>query len=212
MSGKERIQRLVLRIVLRALGPMVNRAAKRHAQFRAQLDRHDAVIQIQLRDGSICRHFTVRGGKLHAHAGMAERPDVVMSFKDVATALAMLNPDPDMGTVVHAAKNFKVVVMGPDHLATWWMQTLNAMAKSGLQFGTPMPDGTHRYTNLTNGGPLFVYVRDARIVRVTPIEYDSQDARPGPYGRGDGSSRRGASDWWRRTPCRSSRRPTRQIV
>ena len=52
MSGKERIQRLVLRIVLRALGPMLNRAAKRHPPFRAQLARHDAVIQIQLRDGT----------------------------------------------------------------------------------------------------------------------------------------------------------------
>ena len=170
ISGKERIQRLVLRIVLRALGPMLNGAAKKHPHFRSTLARHDAVIQIQLRDGSISRHFTVVGGKVSSRAGMADRPQVVMSFKDVATALAVMSPNPDMGKVVHAAKNFKIIVMGPDHLATWWMQALNAMAKAGLQFGTPMPDGTQRYTNLTNGGPLFVYVQGGRIVRVTPIE------------------------------------------
>jgi trimethylamine-N-oxide reductase (cytochrome c) len=178
MSGKGRVQRLVLQVVLRALGPMLKGAARRNPAFRALLARHDAVIQIQLRDGSICRHFILAGGKVVSRAGAAERPHVVMSFKDVATALAVMNPNPDMGTVVHAAKNFKVMVMGPDPLATWWMQALNAMAKSGLRFGTPMPDGTQRYTNLTNGGPLFVYVRDGRIVRVTPIEYDAQDAAP----------------------------------
>ena len=176
MTGKERIQRLVLRAILKALGPMLNGAARRHPAFRAQLARHDLLVQIQLRDGSIARHFIVAGGKVRSRPGLAGQPQVVMSFKDVATALTMMNPNPDMGEVVHAAKNFKVMVTGPDPLATWWMQTLNAMAKAALRFGTPMPDGTTRYTNLTNGGPLFVYVQGGRIVRVTPIEFDAKDA------------------------------------
>ncbi len=41
--------------------------------------------------------------------------------------------------------------------------------------GTPMPDGSRRYTTCTNGGPLFVYVKDRRIVRVTPIEFGDTD-------------------------------------
>ena len=52
MNGRERIQRLVLRAILKALGPMLNGAARRHPAFRAQLSRHDLVVQIQLRDGS----------------------------------------------------------------------------------------------------------------------------------------------------------------
>ena len=202
-GGKVRVQRLVLSVILRALSPMINGAARRHPDFRALLARHDALIQIQLRDGSIARHYEVGGGKVRSRAGLAERPQVVMSFKDVATALAMMSPNADMGTVVHAAKNFKVMVMGPDHLATWWMQTLNAMAKAGLRFGTPMPDGTRRYTNLTNGGPLFVYVRDGRIVRVTPIEFDSHDAPTLDDPRAGAQLHAAAqAAWWRRMPCR----------
>jgi len=33
-----------------------------------------------------------------------------------------------------------------------------------------------RFTNGTTGGPVFVYVKDGRIVRVTPIEFDEKDA------------------------------------
>ena len=139
------------------------------------LSEHDLVAQIQLRDGSIARHFVIKGGKASAHAGLHGRPDVVMSFKDVATALAMMKPKPDMGEVVHAAKNFKVLVIGPDPLCVWFMQLLNAMNSAALQRGTPMPDGTTRCTMVTNGGPLFVYVKDGRIVRTTPIDFDDRD-------------------------------------
>ena len=34
-----------------------------------------------------------------------------------------------------------------------------------------------RFTNGTTGGPVFVYVQDGRIVRVTPMEFDKSDAR-----------------------------------
>jgi trimethylamine-N-oxide reductase (cytochrome c) len=32
-----------------------------------------------------------------------------------------------------------------------------------------------RYTNLTNGGPLYVFVRAGKIVRTTPIDFDASD-------------------------------------
>ena len=35
-----------------------------------------------------------------------------------------------------------------------------------------------RYCNMTNGGPVFVYVKDGRIVRMTPIEFDDTDPPP----------------------------------
>jgi anaerobic selenocysteine-containing dehydrogenase len=49
---------------------------------------------------------------------------------------------------------------------------------AGWEFGTPMPDGSIRYCNMTNGGPVFVYVKDGRIVRMTPIEFDDDDPQP----------------------------------
>ena len=49
-----------------------------------------------------------------------------------------------------------------------------------------MPDGSMRYCNMANGGPLFVYVKDGKIIRTTPIEsrgrrsaaVDDQGTRP----------------------------------
>ena len=59
-----------------------------------------------------------------------------MMFKDVDTALTMMKPKQDMGEIVHAAKNYKVQIVGPDPLAVWWMQTLNFMVEgSGCRSG-----------------------------------------------------------------------------
>src|SRR4030042_3074539 len=33
-----------------------------------------------------------------------------------------------------------------------------------------------RFTNGTTGGPVFVYVKDGKIIRITPIEFDNSDA------------------------------------
>ena len=49
------------------------------------------------------------------------------------------------------------------------------MLFAGLKFGEPQQDGSIRYTSMTNGGPLFVYVRDGKILRVTPIEFTEED-------------------------------------
>ncbi len=140
------------------------------------LRQHDLVAQIQLKDGSIGRHFVLRAGSIKSVAGLHHRPDVAMIFKDVNTALAMMRANPDMGEVVHAAKNFKVMVVGPDVLCVWFMQLLNRMNTAGLELGTAMPDGSTRFTMLTNGGPLFVYSRQGRILRCTPIDFDHKDA------------------------------------
>lgn len=171
------MKRLVLRAILMALAPMLNQAARSRPAFRAFAKRHDAVVQIQLKDGTLSRWFDVRAGRIRSHAGLHPNPQVRMMFKDAATALAMMKPNPDMGAVVHAAKNFKVMVVGPDPLCTWWMQLLNLSQTSSLKMGTALRDGCTRFTMLTNGGPLFVHVKHGRIVRLVPIEFDAKDAK-----------------------------------
>ncbi|MDP9012431.1 MAG: molybdopterin-dependent oxidoreductase, partial [Pseudomonadota bacterium] len=170
------MKRSILRAILLALPLLMRRAARAHPAFRAMLREHDLVAQIRLKDGSIGRHFLIKSGAIKARPGLHARPDVTMVFKDVATALTMMSPTPDMGEVVHAAKNFKVMVLGPDALCVWFMQLLNRMNSAGLEMGTRMPDGSVRYTMLTNGGPLFVYSRKGRILRCTPIDFDRTDA------------------------------------
>src|SRR5437879_12662921 len=45
----------------------------------------------------------------------------------------------------------------------------------GLKIGTRMDDGSMRYCNMTNGGPVFIYVKDGKIVRMTPIDLTEED-------------------------------------
>ena len=83
---------------------------------------------------------------------------------------------PDRHEVIHAAKNFAVLQIGPDHLVQWFHEMVNNMGMLGTEFGTKMPDGTTRITHIDNGGVPFVYVKDGKIVRITPIDLDATDA------------------------------------
>ncbi|MGC9190059.1 MAG: molybdopterin-dependent oxidoreductase, partial [Conexivisphaera sp.] len=42
-------------------------------------------------------------------------------------------------------------------------------------FGRELDDGTKVFTNVTNEGPVFVYVKDGRIVRVEPLKLSPED-------------------------------------
>ena len=168
---------LVFRTILLALAPMLNKTAARNSSFRSMLLRHDCTVQIRLKDGSVGRHFTISGGKVKAHSGLHPAPHVDMVFKDLATALTFMKPNPDMGKVVHAAKNFKVMVIGPDPLCVWFMQLMNLSQTCGLQMGVKGSDGCTCYTMLTNGGPLSVHVKNGRIIRLTPVDFNDSDAQ-----------------------------------
>jgi trimethylamine-N-oxide reductase (cytochrome c) len=168
------MKRLILRTILFALTPMLRNAAKKPVLAR-EMARFNCVVQIKLMDQSIARHYVFAGGRVSGRAGRHSAPDVVIAFKDIETALTFLNPDPDMAEVVHCAKNFKVVMTGRSELQVWFTQLVNKVNNARLEMGVPQPDGTVRLTTVTNGGPLFVYVRDGRIVRVTPIDFDKSD-------------------------------------
>jgi len=45
----------------------------------------------------------------------------------------------------------------------------------GCEFGVKMDDGSIRYTNCTNEGPVFVYVKDGKIIRIEPLKLDESD-------------------------------------
>jgi molybdopterin guanine dinucleotide-containing S/N-oxide reductase-like protein len=170
-----RINRQVLRTILFALPKVMNLTAARVPAFRQRIRERDLVAWIGLQDGSIGRIFEIRGGKFRSRAGAAAGADVAMAFKDVATALKLLMPNRRQLDIIHAAKNFKVVTSGQDEAVVWFAQTLNMSETAGLSMGTSMPDGSRRYTTCTNGGPLFIFVKDGKILRVTPIEFDATD-------------------------------------
>jgi molybdopterin guanine dinucleotide-containing S/N-oxide reductase-like protein len=55
------------------------------------------------------------------------------------------------------------------------MQVMTRMTQRPLKAGIPQPDGSIRYTTQTNGGPMFVLVKDGRILRTTPIDLSDSD-------------------------------------
>ncbi|HEX6705815.1 MAG TPA: molybdopterin-dependent oxidoreductase [Albitalea sp.] len=167
---------IALRGVMLALPLIIGKAARKNRAVRDKLKSRDAVVQIRLRDGSIARHYVFKAGRITAVPGTTPRPDVDMAFASVDTALAMMRPDPDHAVIIDALKNFKASAGGQDAAVVWFGQLMHLVGSAGTTFGTPLRDGCIRYTNLTNGGPIHVDVRDGRIVRTLPIELDASDA------------------------------------
>lgn len=166
----------VFKTIMLGLDFVLSRTAKVHPSFLEELLKHDCIAQIKLKDDSIGRYYILKGGKVRSKSGVHPNPDVSLVFNDVRTALTFMRPKPNFGDIVHAAKNFKVVTLGDDKLVVWFMQLLNLTQTAGLRYGKKMPDGTTRFTTGTNSGPLFVYVKDDKIIRMTPIDLDDSDA------------------------------------
>ncbi len=165
-------------VTLFGLEKLIRAAARRYPEFAGRLREKDLVAQVKLRDESQGRYFIFRGGRVSSGAGIHAAPDVTMTFQDAATAVRVLRPAKDRLEFVHAARNFQLDLDGPDELALWFADTLNMLLAAGTEYGTDVGGGVRRYTNNTNGGPVFVYVKDGKIIRITPIDFDDEDAPP----------------------------------
>lgn len=165
-----------LKVILLVISEVLRRAVKKHGAVRKHVGGRRAVVQIKVRDDSIGRYYEISPTGVKSTAGIHRTPDVTMLFKDVDTALVFLNPKANHAEIIHAAKNFRAMILGPDELVVWFMQLMNLTQTAGLEMGTRMADGCTRFVTNTNGGPLFVYVKDDRIVRMTPIDLDEDDA------------------------------------
>lgn len=181
MSGgrplaRSRLNEARFAATLSALGVLLRTAARR-TDFAARLCRHDAVIQLRLRGRRVGRWYELRGGRLRTGAGLHPAPELTMWFETADVAARLLTLRRDRLEFVSALKNFQMGVDGPDELAVWFSGVLEELGGTP-EYGVRLADGSTRYTNNTNGGPLFVYVKDGRIVRMTPIELDEEDAPP----------------------------------
>lgn len=196
------MKRQLLKIILFVLPKMLEFTAKRHPEFRRRLAEKDLTAWFGLADESIGATLAIRGGKVFSQPGARAKADVALAFQDVYTALVFLMPGPDQGEIIHAAKNFKVVTSGYDELLLWFTQTLNMSQTVALEMGMKMPDGSRRYTSCTNGGPIFVYVKDGKICGPRRSISTTRTRRAGRSRRVAGDSALNGAAWLRRTPCR----------
>ncbi len=168
-----------LAIVLWGIPRVMRAAARMYPEYAARLKQKDLIAQIAVRDTpGQGRWIKLEGGKISTGSGLHPHPDITIFFKTAALAKKLLVPPFDNLERIHAAKNFQVVLEGPDDLAVWFLRTMGELETIRWKPGTDMGNGVTRYTNATNGGPLFVYVKDGKIIRTTPIDFDDSDAGP----------------------------------
>ncbi len=163
-------------IILWGMVQALRVSARLYPEFAEHLKERNLTAQFKLQDNSEGRWLRLQNGKISSKKGIHENPDLTIFFKNKAIAEEFLTPPFDQLVRIDAAKNYKIGLDGPDELAVWLMGTLNRMQTLRWKAGTDMGDGVVRYTSGTNGGPIFVYVKDGQILRVTPMEFDNEDA------------------------------------
>ncbi len=168
----------VLDTILFGMGHAIRVTAARHSSFKKRIRSKDFIAQIKTLDNSTGRYFIFKPRKFSSRKGIRANADVNMIFSSAELAVKLLTPPRDQLDMINAAKDSQVMVEGPDELAIWFSETLNMLLTIGAKYGTDMGDGVFRYTSNTNGGPIFVYVKDNKIIRITPIEFDETDAPP----------------------------------
>ena len=150
----------------------------RHPSFKGRLSEKELIAQIKTRDGTTGRWYQFRNGRLKSRAGVHREAEICLTFKSAAVGAKLLTPPLDHQQFVNAAKAFTVVIEGPEELSLWFMETLRMIQTVAWSYGTPGVDDEKRYVNNTNGGPVFVYVKNGKIVRITPIEFDDAEDAP----------------------------------
>ena len=167
-----------------SLDKLLNKLGCASAEFKKELSRYDTTVLLKLRDMSRGRLLTFAGGEVSGKNGAKQSAEIEALFGDEDTARKVLSGHMTgkMDAVVAAMKNGSLFITGPDNKAMWFTSLLTkAFSFDTLylkNYGTKMPNGEMRYVTGTNGGPLFVYVKDGKILRVTPIEFDKDDAEP----------------------------------
>lgn len=167
-----------LSTILWGLSQLMSYKAKRHPEYRERLRERNMVLQILARDEEVGRWYRFHGGSITTGSGKHARPDVTLAFKTAAIGAKLLTPPINWLNQINAQKDFKISIDGPEDLSNWVAQTIMMAQTVGLQMATPMPDGSMRTCNMTNGGPVFVYTKGGRIVRITPIDFDDKDPPP----------------------------------
>ena len=165
-----------------AIDPLINTLAAAAPGFAKELEGVDTTVQLKLRDDTRGRFLTIRNGRVSGRNGVHPGAEVEMIFEDLAVARRvmmgeMLGKTKDF---VDAAKNTALILNGPDEKAMWFSSLLLKIFSFDIlylgNYGMEMPNGEKRYVTGTNGGPVFVYVKDGKIVRTTPIELSAEDA------------------------------------
>ena len=164
-----------LYFILLGLDLLIRFVAWRNTSFQRRLKEKSFVAQIEVSDNTKGRFYIFGKGKLKSEAGIHPTPDVCLAFKTEQLAIRLLMPPVDYQEQIDAQKEFNLSMDGPDELTYWFAQTIMLTQCYNWKYGIKLNDGSIRYTSMTNGGPIFVYVKDEKIIRTTNMEFDDTD-------------------------------------
>ena len=170
------VHQLKFSVLLFGLLQMIRYKAGQHPKFAARLKEKNFTAQMKTIDNEVGRIFTFRDGKIESKRGIHPSPDICVGLATAELGVRLFSFSVDQLERIEAMKNFNLTADGPDELVLWFTQTLNMMLSLDLEFGIDAGNGLRRYVSNTNGGPMFVYVKNDKIVRVTPIEFTDEDA------------------------------------
>ncbi|MDR2387955.1 MAG: molybdopterin-dependent oxidoreductase [Deltaproteobacteria bacterium] len=169
---------------LRAKGALFSLArvfrltARNYPKYQQTLSALDFTVTLRIRDRSFGRWYKFDQGQVLTGTNLDGPTDVDMVFESALDMANILDPFRDRLTVVSSLKTLRSQAMGEEKFVVQFVRILNGCMDSWVSYGTPMPDGTMRYCNNTNGGPVFVHVKDDRIIRITPMDLDDDDPEP----------------------------------
>ena len=132
--------------------------------FAKRIAEKNLSAQIVVRSIGLGRTFFFKDGKLRSMFGPNSDADVTLEFADCFIAVRLLTPPINFQHQIDAQKNFQLKLLGPDELTYHFTQIMIATRRIGWKFGTKLSNGVMRYATNTNGGPLFVHVKDDEIV------------------------------------------------
>ena len=164
-----------LSIILFFLPWMLRIQSLMHKKFRERLKEKNLIVQMKVTDNSVGRSYIFENGKIISRSGIHSDPDVCIMFKTEKIGFDLLMPPVNYQTRIDAIKNFNLMMEGPDELTSWFSETVMMSQTNHWEYGTPVENGEIRYVNNTNGGPVYVYVKNGKIIRMTPINFSDDD-------------------------------------
>jgi anaerobic selenocysteine-containing dehydrogenase len=167
--------RIKLPVILFGVTQRLKHAARRNPDCKARLKEHNFIAQIMTRDEQIGRWIAFSNGEVTSGSGLHEKPGIKLIFNNAEIAASLLTPPINWPALISAQKDLVLAVEGEERLTNWFAQTLMMSQSAGLQYGRELRRGVTRYCNMTSGGPVFVDVKDGKIIRLTPIELIDED-------------------------------------
>ena len=169
---------LMFSLMLFGLRLLIWMQALRYQAFRDRLKEKNFTAQMKTKDNSVGRWFKFQDGKVSSGSGVKADADIALTFKTSEIAVRLLMPPIDQLEQINAMKDFLLSLEGPDELTSWFTQTVMMTQTVGWKYGVDMGGSITRFANMTNGGPVFLYVKNNKLIRITPIDFDDNDPEP----------------------------------